>query len=154
MPKVTQITKGRQRIWTYVYLALHFCVQLLSCNTFHMKEEKLKEGHFIHQNPIVWRRSVCFPFLILKCHQHKINQDPSASVQKSAPDSKTEHRGEETYFLIKRSMNYKKGPMCTMNWARNLCLSVIISGKSIFSVEATTPGECIGREQYLGALRA
>lgn len=30
-----------------------------------------------------------------------------------------------------------------MNQAKNLCLSVIISGKLILSIEAETPGECL-----------
>ena len=56
-------------------------------------------------------------------------------------------------FLIKQRMSYKRGPICTLNWARNPCSSVMISGKSI-SVEATTLGDCLGREGWLGPLRA
>lgn len=59
---------------------------------------------------------------------------------------KTEHGTKGPIFFIKRRMSYKKGPMCIMNWARNLCPCVVISRKLILSVEATALDECLGKE--------
>lgn len=77
---------------------------------------------------------------------NKSRKDPEWHQIEDQLLTKTEPGAKGPTFFIKPRMSYKSGPRRIMNWARNLCPRVVFSGKLILSAEATTLGECLGKQ--------